>query len=86
MVLYFRCIDLEHNRRRHYLLMLQRDLLGRLVLVRRWGRIGAPGWQGSQTRLVNDDREAGRIIRDTLNRRRRHGYRVVESERPDLPQ
>ena len=57
---------------------LQRDLLGRLVLVRRWGRLGAAGWQGCQTRLVDSDREAGRLIRDTLNRRRRHGYCIVE--------
>lgn len=86
MVLYFRNIDPKKNRRRHYLLTLQQDLLGQLVVVRRWGRIGAPGWQGCQTHLVDDDQEAGRLIRETLNRRRRHGYSVVEGESLDLPQ
>ena len=86
MVLYFRNIDPEKNRRRHYLLTLQQDLLGQLVVVRRWGRIGASGWQGCQTHLVHDDQEASRLIRETLNRRRRHGYCIVEGESLDLPQ
>jgi predicted DNA-binding WGR domain protein len=42
-----RRIDPGKNMARFYSLEVERDLLGRVVLVRRWGRIGKAG----QTRL-----------------------------------
>ena len=77
MVLYFRHIDLEHNRRRHYLLTVQRDLLGRLVVTRRWGRLGAPSWQGGQSTPVETAAAAAALVHRVLQRRRQHGYQLV---------
>lgn len=78
MVLYFRHIDREHNGRRHYLLTVQRDLLGRLVVTRRWGRFGAPSWQGSQTTPVETPAAAAALVRRVMQRRRQHGYRIID--------
>lgn len=79
LVFYLRSLDPKHNRRRHYLLGLQRDLWGNLVVVRRWGRIGAPGWQGNRVTAVTGLEEAERIVESTLRRRRQHGYAIVEN-------
>ena len=38
-----RRIDAAKNMARFYSLEVERDLLGRVVLVRRWGRIGSTG-------------------------------------------
>jgi predicted DNA-binding WGR domain protein len=38
-----RRIDPAKNMNRFYSLEVERDLLGRLILVRRWGRIGTTG-------------------------------------------
>ncbi|WP_457094948.1 WGR domain-containing protein [Microvirga sp. P5_D2] len=38
-----RKVDPTKNMARFYSLEVERDLLGRVVLVRRWGRIGAAG-------------------------------------------
>ena len=78
MVLYFRNIDPEKNRCRHYLLTVQRDLLGYLVVIRRWGRLGAPGWQGSQTTPVETPAAAAALVRRVVQRRRQHGYRIID--------
>jgi len=83
MVLYFRHIDLEKNRRRHYLLTVQRDLLGHLVVTRRWGRLGASGWQGSQTTPVETPAAAAALVRRVLQRRRQHGYQLVAAPEAD---
>ena len=74
---YFRHVDPERNRYRHYLLTIERDLLGQLVVVRRWGRIGAPGWHRIQVTFVHSLEEANEIVREVINRRRWHGYRIV---------
>ncbi len=42
-VLFLRRVDAETNVHRFYALMIERDLFGRVVLVRRWGRIGTAG-------------------------------------------
>jgi predicted DNA-binding WGR domain protein len=47
-----RRIDPDKNMARFYSMEVERDLLGRVVLVRRWGRIGSTG----KTRL---DEHAG---------------------------
>jgi predicted DNA-binding WGR domain protein len=38
-----RRIEAEQNVARFYALMIERDLFGRIVLVRHWGRIGGRG-------------------------------------------
>jgi predicted DNA-binding WGR domain protein len=38
-----RCVDLARNMARFYSMEVERDLFGRVVLVRRWGRIGTAG-------------------------------------------
>ncbi len=38
-----RRVDPAQNMRRFYSLEVERDLFGRVVLVRRWGRIGTAG-------------------------------------------
>ena len=80
MIVYLRSEDPAHNRRRHYLGTLQRDLWGDLVVVKRWGRIGATGWQGEQTVAVNGEAEGAKVVRETLKRRRGRGYDVVGEE------
>ena len=42
-VLVLRRVDPETNVHRFYALMIERDLFGRIVLVRHWGRIGTRG-------------------------------------------
>ncbi len=42
-VLFLRRIDAGTNVHRFYTLMIERDLFGRMVLVRQWGRIGTRG-------------------------------------------
>ena len=60
MVVNLRSEDPARNRHRHYLVSLQRDLWGELVVVKRWGRVGAPGWQNGQTITVaGEDEGAG---------------------------
>lgn len=77
MRVYLRSEDSAHNRRRHYLVSLQCDLWGQLVVVKQWGRIGAPRWQGSQSVVVPGEAEGARIVQETLKRRQWHGYEAV---------
>lgn len=77
MRVYLRSEDPAHNRRRHYLISLTRDLWGRLSVVKQWGRIGAAGWQGSQSVVVPGEAEGTKVVQETLKRRRQHGYEVV---------
>lgn|GEM_PF-698722 len=71
---YLRSVDLARNRRRHYLVGVQRDLLGNLVVLRCWGRIGARGGMRQRTTPAADLAQATRIIRGVLRERQRHGY------------
>ncbi len=48
-VLVLRRVDPEENIARFYALMIERDLFGRVVLVRRWGRIGTHGRERTET-------------------------------------
>jgi len=45
--LVLRRVEPEENVARFYTLMIERDLFGRIVLVRRWGRIGTRGRERS---------------------------------------
>ena len=42
-ILVLRRIEPEQNVARFYTLMIERDLFGRTVLVRHWGRVGSRG-------------------------------------------
>ena len=77
MHVYLRSEDPTQNRRRHYLVSLQRDLWGRLVVIKQWGRIGAAGWQRIRNVVVGEEVEGARIVQETLKRRCQHGYEVV---------
>ena len=74
---YLRSIAPEHNRWRHYLLTVQQDLEGRLVVVRYWGRIGS-AWQGQQVTPAAGPQEATQLVQEILTRRRQHGYKIAE--------
>ncbi len=77
MHVYLRSEDPAHNRRRHYLVSLQRNLWGQLVVIKQWGRIGAPGWQGSHSVEVTGLLEGAKAVQETLKRRCWNGYEVV---------
>ncbi|HZA91914.1 MAG TPA: WGR domain-containing protein [Gemmatimonadales bacterium] len=58
---------------RFYSLMIERDLFGRVVLVRNWGRIGTNGRE-----LVEEfagEIEAGQELEAVAQAKRRRGYR-----------
>jgi predicted DNA-binding WGR domain protein len=67
-----RRIDLARNMRRFYSLEVERDLLGRVVLVRRWGRIGTAG----KTRLDEhaEEGEALAALQALQSAKRKKGY------------
>ncbi len=67
-----RRIDPAKNMARFYSLEVERDLLGRVVLVRRWGRIGSAG----KTRLDEHvgEGEAMAALQALQSVKRRKGY------------
>src|SRR5688572_8574800 len=67
-----RRIDPAKNMARFYSLEVERDLLGRVVLVRRWGRIGNAG----KTRLDEHvgEGEAMAALQALQSAKRRKGY------------
>jgi predicted DNA-binding WGR domain protein len=70
-----RRIDPGKNMARFYSLEVERDLLGRVVLVRRWGRIGSAG----KVRLDEHkgDGEALAALQALQAAKRRKGYRAT---------
>jgi predicted DNA-binding WGR domain protein len=65
--------DPEQGVARFYLLMIERDLFGNIVLVRNWGRIGTNGRE-----LVEEfatELEAGQALEALARAKRRRGYR-----------
>ena len=63
----------EEGIARFYSLMIERDLFGRVVLVRNWGRIGTNGRE-----LVEEfagEIEAGQALEAVAQAKRRRGYR-----------
>ena len=72
-----RRIDPAKNMARFYSLEVERDLLGRVVLVRRWGRIGSAG----KTRLDEHagEGEALAALASLQASKRRRGYKVNSS-------
>jgi predicted DNA-binding WGR domain protein len=67
-----RRVDPSKNMARFYSLEVERDLLGRVVLVRRWGRIGTAG----KTRLDEHagEGEAMAAFQALQSAKRRKGY------------
>ncbi len=66
-------IDSGQGMARFYSLMIERDLFGRVVLVRNWGRIGTNGRE-----LVEEfagEIEAGQALEAVAQAKRRRGYR-----------
>jgi predicted DNA-binding WGR domain protein len=66
-------IDPARNMARFYSMDVERDLFGRVVLVRRWGRIGTAG----RTRM-DEHHEEGRAFAALAAieaQKRRRGYR-----------
>jgi predicted DNA-binding WGR domain protein len=66
-------IDPEQRVRRFYSLLIVRDLFGRVVLVRNWGRIGTHG-QEKVEEFPGED-EAGAALEAIAKAKRRRGYR-----------
>ena len=68
-----RRIDPTQNAARFYSMDVERDLFGRVVLVRRWGRLGTFG----KVRL-DEHPDEGRALQALMTieaRKKRHGYR-----------
>ena len=71
-VLVLRRVDAETNVHRFYALMIERDLFGRVMLVRRWGRIGTHGRE--RTDLHADETAAAEALASLAAAKRRRGY------------
>jgi predicted DNA-binding WGR domain protein len=70
-----RRIEPAKNMARFYALEVERDLFGRVVLVRRWGRIGTAG----KTRLDEHtgEGEAQAALQKLQTAKRRRGYQAT---------
>jgi predicted DNA-binding WGR domain protein len=67
-----RRIDDARNMRRFYLLDLQPDLFGGVLLVKQWGRIGTGGRIVDQS--YNSEASAAEAMQRQAERKRRRGY------------
>ena len=65
--------DPEQGVARFYSLMIERDLFGRVVLVRNWGRIGTHGRE--QIDVYETEDGAGKALEVFAAAKRRRGYR-----------
>ena len=70
--LVLRRVEPEQNVARFYALMIERDLFGRIVLIRHWGRIGGRG----RERLDEyaSETEAAEAMGKLAAAKRRRGY------------
>ena len=71
-VLVLRRVDPETNVHRFYALMIERDLFGHVVLVRRWGRIGTRGRERMDPHP--DEMAAAEALASLAAAKRRRGY------------
>jgi predicted DNA-binding WGR domain protein len=71
--LVLRRVDADTNVHRFYALMVERDLFGRVVLVRRWGRIGTRGRERSEEH--RSETEAAAAMEKLAAAKRQRGYR-----------
>ena len=68
-------IDLDSNMARFYRLEISRDLLGGVVLIRNWGRIGAAGRECRQ--WFDGPEDAEQELQLWASRKQRRGYRLA---------
>ena len=71
--LVLRRVEPDQNVARFYALMIERDLFGRIVLVRHWGRIGTRGRE--RTDSHDDETAAAKTLMKLAAMKRRRGYR-----------
>jgi predicted DNA-binding WGR domain protein len=71
--LVLRRVDAETNVPRFYALLIERDLFGRVVLIRRWGRIGTRGRERVEEHT--NEAEAAAAMEKLATAKRRRGYR-----------
>ena len=71
--LVLRRIEPEQNVARFYALMIERDLFGRIVLVRHWGRMGSRGRERLDEHA--SEIEAAEAMAKLAAVKRRRGYR-----------
>ena len=72
-MLVLRRVEADTNVHRFYALMIERDLFGRVLLVRRWGRIGTRGRERSEEHP--SETEAAAAMDRLAAAKRRRGYR-----------
>ena len=70
--LVLRRFEPEQNVARFYALMIERDLFGRIVLVRHWGRIGSRGRERLDEHA--SEGEAAEAMGKLAAAKRRRGY------------
>jgi predicted DNA-binding WGR domain protein len=70
--LVLRRVDPEQNVARFYALTIERDLFGRTVLVRHWGRIGGRGRE--RTDPHENEAAAAEAMAKVAAAKRRRGY------------
>ena len=69
-----RRIDPRLNIRRFYRLIVLRDLFGRAVLCKEWGRIGSPG--KIQNLYYKDEAAAVNALAEAARKKQKRGYKV----------
>jgi predicted DNA-binding WGR domain protein len=70
--LVLRRVEPERNVARFYALMIERDLFGRVILVRHWGRIGSKGRERAEVHA--DEGEAAQAMGKLAAAKRQRGY------------
>jgi predicted DNA-binding WGR domain protein len=70
--LFLRRVDAETNLHRFYAFTIERDLFGRVVLVRRWGRVGTHGRERMDPHP--DEMAAAETLAKLAAAKRRRGY------------
>ena len=73
--LVLRRVDSERTVARFYALMIERDLFGRTVLVRYWGRIEGRGRERSDEHV--SESEAAEALAKLASAKRRRGYQEL---------
>jgi predicted DNA-binding WGR domain protein len=76
--LVLRRLEPEQNVDRFYALMIERDLFGPVVLVRRWGRIGTRGRERSDPHA--SESEAAAAMAQIAAVKRRRGTRTCSGQ------
>jgi predicted DNA-binding WGR domain protein len=70
--IHFQKVDASRNMRRFYELVLEDDLLGHTIVVKRWGRIGTFGQ--TKRHFFDGQLKALEFLLCTAQRKRRRGY------------